>query len=313
MILNLRAGEWVEVRSASEIAETLDGEAALDRMPFMPEMLQYCGRRFRVFKRADKACDTITGRWVTRRLNDSVFLEDMRCDGSVHGGCQALCSVFWKEAWLKRVDGPAPAGMAAADVPADIRVRLEYAAGGPPHRETYRCQATELVNATTPLSKWDIRQYLRDIRSGNISVGHFVVWFSVLLFNAVQRRLGGRTYPDVKGRLVQTPTAALHLRPGEIVRVKPKEEIVKTLDARSCNRGLSFDVEMVRYCGTMLRVVARADRIVDEKTGRLIRLPSDCIVLEGATCRGNLSTGRIFCQRNIYAFWREIWLERVDS
>ena len=46
----------------------------------------------------------------------------------------------------------------------------------------------------------------------------------------------------------------------------------------------------------------------------MIFLPKDCIVLEGATCLGHLSVtpNRLFCPRSIYAFWREIWLERVD-
>ena len=35
-----------------------------------------------------------------------MLLEDLRCDGSAHDGCQAECRVFWKEAWLKRVGGP---------------------------------------------------------------------------------------------------------------------------------------------------------------------------------------------------------------
>ena len=38
--LNLRAGEWVEVRNADEILRTLDAEQALEGLPFMPEMLQ---------------------------------------------------------------------------------------------------------------------------------------------------------------------------------------------------------------------------------------------------------------------------------
>ena len=101
--LNLRAGELVRVRSRSEILATLDADGKKDRLPFMPEMLQYCGKTFRVYKRADKACDTVrkTG---SRRLHDAVHLEDLRCDGCAHGNCQAGCLIFWKEAWLKRVE-----------------------------------------------------------------------------------------------------------------------------------------------------------------------------------------------------------------
>ena len=57
--LYLRCGETVEVRSADEILRTLDDRGRLDALPFMPEMLRFCGRRFRVRKRAHKTCDTI--------------------------------------------------------------------------------------------------------------------------------------------------------------------------------------------------------------------------------------------------------------
>jgi hypothetical protein len=71
--LNLHAGELVEVRSEPEILATLDAEGRLDGLPFMPEMLQYCGQRFRVFKSAHKTCDTIekTG---GRRMRNAVHL-----------------------------------------------------------------------------------------------------------------------------------------------------------------------------------------------------------------------------------------------
>src|SRR5438094_248118 len=42
--LNLRAGEIVEIRSKEEILATLDEKGRLDGLPFMPEMLKYCGQ-----------------------------------------------------------------------------------------------------------------------------------------------------------------------------------------------------------------------------------------------------------------------------
>src|SRR5579863_1131983 len=103
--LRLRTGEWVEVRSREEILSTLDGRGRLEDMPFMPEMFQYCGSRFRVFKRAHKTCDTVN-RTGGRRVRSAVHLDGVRCDGGGHGGCQAACLIFWKEAWLKRVGAP---------------------------------------------------------------------------------------------------------------------------------------------------------------------------------------------------------------
>src|SRR5712664_852458 len=101
--LNLLAGELIEVRSREEILSTLDPTGKLDAMPFMPEMLQYCGKRFRVFKRADKTCDNIK-QWSLRRVKNAVHLTGLRCDGTSHGNCDAGCLLFWNEAWLKKVD-----------------------------------------------------------------------------------------------------------------------------------------------------------------------------------------------------------------
>lgn len=53
---DLRPGETVRVRGAAEIFATLDERGMLDDLPFMPEMLKYCGRTFPVRHRADKTC-----------------------------------------------------------------------------------------------------------------------------------------------------------------------------------------------------------------------------------------------------------------
>ena len=76
----------------------------------MPEMLAFCGARFQVHKRADKTCDTVAWSGL-RRMDRTVHLKMLRCNGADHGGCQAGCLMFWKEVWLKRVG---PDGDAAA-------------------------------------------------------------------------------------------------------------------------------------------------------------------------------------------------------
>ena len=102
-----RAGDLVEVCSKEEILATLDEQGCVDGLPFMPEMFQFCGRRFRVRAVAHKTCDTARQTAKSRRLRATVHLEDLRCDGSAHGGCEAACTLFWKDVWLK----PADAGL----------------------------------------------------------------------------------------------------------------------------------------------------------------------------------------------------------
>ena len=53
-VLGLKVGDLVEVRSAEEIRATLDENGELDGLPFMPEMLAFCGRRLTVHKVAHK-------------------------------------------------------------------------------------------------------------------------------------------------------------------------------------------------------------------------------------------------------------------
>ena len=91
--LHLRVGEIVEVRSEAEILATLDENGELDGLPFMPEMLTWCGQRLRVEKLALKLCDTIESTGM-HRIRDAVHLEMSRCDGQAHGGCQAGCSLL---------------------------------------------------------------------------------------------------------------------------------------------------------------------------------------------------------------------------
>src|SRR5436190_17108085 len=204
-VLKLRAGEVVEVRNRADILATLDAEGKLDALPFMPEMLQYCGARFTVYKRADKACDTV-GRTGSRRMRDTVHLDGLRCDGTAHGGCQASCLLYWKEAWLKRVDrGTSVAGTSLRPLGAD---HTDGSAGPcapcseaalcaatrkghqptEPAEEVYVCQATELPKATSYLAWWDIRQYVRDLASGNVGLRELARTALISGFNILMRR-----------------------------------------------------------------------------------------------------------------------------
>jgi hypothetical protein len=95
--------------------------------------------------------------------------------------------------------------------------------------------------------------------------------------------------------------------------VRSPTEIAGTLDEKGLNRGLSFDREMLPFCGRTLRVRDKVRRIVDDKTGRMLNIPKDCVILEGAVCSGERSPGTWFCPRQIYPYWRESWLRRVEK
>jgi hypothetical protein len=58
-------------------------------------------------------------------------------------------------------------------------------------------------------------------------------------------------------------------------------------------------------------VLDRVTHIINEKTGKMMRLRKDCIMLESVVCTACYAKYRKFCPRSIYPYWREIWLERV--
>jgi len=348
--MKLRVGDWVEVRSKEEILGTLDKKGCMEGLPFMPQMFQYCGESFKVYKRAHKTCDwvcTVKG----RRLSRGVHLE-LRCDGEAYGGCQTACLIYWKEAWLKPVNGsiksavsseqssisispssvfflPSVSSCTEVDVLAGTRAEDQQSTDEP----KYICQGTQVLEFTTPIPWWDISQYLEDYTSGNVTLGRLLGGFAYAgyyrlarrrrigrplrwLYDIFQSLWGGVPFPRKRGTIPAgqpTPTATLNLQPGELVRVKSYKEILATLDTKGQNRGLSFDAEMVPYCGGTYPVRARLKKFIDEKTGRLVTMKKGCILLEGVWCQSRYSECRICCPRSIYSWWHEIWLERAPE
>lgn len=329
------AGELVRIRSAEEIAATLDDEGTLNALPFMPEMAAFCGRTFTVRSSAHKTCDSVNQSGL-RSMDAAVHLEGLRCDGSVHGGCQSRCSFYWKDAWLE----PAPAaeenGGSLAwqseeehDEPTDraggeLRrkaARSVLIRGRDPSNGTYSCQATEVPDATVPLPWWSPRQYWDDVCSGNITLAALLRGLPIICFNKYQdlsgrflpRPLlirGGHRYPEVVGTLQKTPDLRLGIEAGEIVEVRSHAEILETLDTRGNNRGLGLDPDMVPSCGHPATVHHRVEVRIDERTGELKRMNNPCLVLDGIVCQGRYHR---FCPRAIDSYWREIWLRRIEQ
>ena len=333
--LGLRAGDWVVVRSREEILATLDANSRLDALPFQPEMLAFCGQRLRVAKVAHKTCDNIK-KTMGRRMQAAVHLEGARCDGGGHGGCQADCVFFWKEAWLLRADAPVATGTSPSSggcteetVKRSARAPGQEAAGDP----VWVCQTTALYEATTLLRWWDVRQYIRDVTTGNHTAWHIVKILlaagyrhlvsigpgfnlKVSLYNSLQKLRGGRPFPVLKAQIEPgqpTPTEVLNLKPGEWVEVRSAEEIGATITREGMNRGMRYDMEMLKYSGGKYRVQLRVDRLINEQTGKMMEMKSPCIQLEDVYCRAECTPGRLGCPRASNSYWREIWLRRTGA
>jgi hypothetical protein len=337
-----RTGDLVQVRSKEEILATLDQRGCIDGMPFMPEMLQYCGKRFRVSAVAHKTCDTVR-RTGKRRLHSTVHLGGLRCDGSAHGGCQAECLLFWKDVWLQPVADdrkrPVRSASRAPQKPSSgctesvllANVRLPSRVEG--EEQAYCCQATRLYEATEPLAPFDVREHFFDVITGNRSAIQVlrVLWLGLLRWllprvpfgyqllrsfsDWMHQTLAGRTTPSLHGKIDRgrpTPTGRIDLKPGEFARIKPQDEIEKTLNGDGKNRGLGYDAEeMSPYCGGVYRVRRSVTQIIDEQSGKMLYMKQPCLTLEGVVCTGEYAARKLNCPRAMPAYWRELWLERA--
>jgi hypothetical protein len=308
-------GGWVAVRPAGEILSTLDDNGTLDGLPFMPEMLSWCGKSFRVQRRVDKTC--VDGHPIRRFPgNDVVVLEGPRCGGGSHDGCKHGCRIYWKHAWLRPVDADS-AGIEPVNADLDrLRANLKVKSD----EGHYFCQSTELYKSTEAFPPgerfWRPRIALVEIRNGDLGMLQALQLLTLFLWQKMLRKLGCDGW--LRGPHKRTPTQSLNLQPGERVRVKSRAEIVQTLDHRSSNRGMKLCYEMMRCCGREAEVRYRVDRLIDERTG-VMREIADTVTLGSMRGCGSLGEECLCygepgdCPRGELMYWREIWLERVNT
>jgi hypothetical protein len=309
-----RAGDCVLVRLPEEILSTLDGDGTLDGVPFMPEMLGWCGKLFQVRRRVEKICapDLPLRRFPA---NDVVILDGPRCDGSGHDGCKDGCRILWKEAWLR----PSDAGAATIEISKTALEELHARLKVKVDEKHYFCQSTQRFKATEAYvgkqKLWMVRIAFREVRNGDLSASYVLRLFALWFWQKLLRKVNGHWSPC--GPQERTPSDSLDLKPGEAVRVKSFAQIVETLDHKGRNRGMGVCYEMMRCCGHEAVVRHRIDRIIDEKTASMREL-SHTVALqnighrwdlgEQCLCGGELGD----CPRGGLMYWREIWLERVN-
>src|SRR5271154_2768351 len=146
----LYPGDLVEVKSPEQILQTLDAHGTLDSLPFMPEMAEFCGQRFKVFRRVVKTCSSGTSSTMRAfRGDDVVLLENLRCSGAAHDGCEKACMIFWREAWLQKVSGVGDPRVPSPEGHELLRARQRTPTGP----NAYFCQASELSRAAPQISR----------------------------------------------------------------------------------------------------------------------------------------------------------------
>jgi hypothetical protein len=304
-IAKLRPGDLVEVKAPDEILKTLDTDGTLDHLPFMPEMVEFCGQRFRISKRVLKTCYYGTSSGMRKFGNkDVVLLDGLRCSGDAHDGCQKACMIFWREAWLRKAED----GVVQPRIDPESNQRLLACLKTITGPKKYFCQASEILRATDHLSKWErFEQCVDEVRAGNSSFLEMAQRIGRWLFWRLRRALLGEY---AHGKNKSTPAESLNLRSGEWVEVKSMGAINETVNESGYNRGLYFTPDMRLLCGQQHRVERKIERIIVDGTGEMREL-HNTVYLEGAQCGCIYALGG--CPRGEFSYWREIWLRRVRA
>ena len=316
----LRRGELVEVRSAAEILATLDDTERSEGLPFMPEMLAHIGRRFTVEARVERACDTINKGGRVRRMRQTRparrpalrRLGPRRLRRGVppvlEGGVAA------QVADSGETGNVAPAAGAGADrALEDLARRTRDACRGrtsrlplPGDGVRRGVGGARLVGFAIVLARGHVRQRRVCCDSSRSARGSS--------YEEIRRRLGLWSYPvKSTGRREDRPARSSTSRPGTRVRIRPADEISETLDATLKTRGSGSTGRCFRTAAARAGSTGRVERFIDEGSGRMIELKSECVILDGVFCKGHLSEGRWFCPRAIYSWWRDDWLERAEA
>ncbi len=144
-----------------------------------------------------------------------------------------------------------------------LRARLKIFTG----TKFYFCQASELLKATKPLSRWDrLGKCVDEVRAGNCSAFEMAHRIAIWLYWRTRPIFVGEY---ARGHNGSTPATSLNLQPGEWIKVEPMEQSRKTVNETGHNRGLYLSPDMRLLCGKHLKVARRLDKIIVDRTGEM--------------------------------------------
>lgn len=126
-------------------------------------------------------------------------------------------------------------------------------------------------------------------------------------------RLKGKVLPRGNSSVLSvlvSPRSVAAINPGDLVRIRSREEVRKMLDQHGVYKGCTFQPDMYDYCGKIRKVSKRVDYFYDEVKEKLCKC-RNLFILEGVYCTGKKRLYKDRCDLNCYPFWHKDWLERV--
>ena len=97
-----------------------------------------------------------------------------------------------------------------------------------------------------------------------------------------------------------------------LMRVRSQADIEREQEARPDPAGVRFSsATMAHFCGRVLRVGARVERVYDPRRDRSIPV-RDVVLLEDTSCPGAALVAAGSCDRGCALLWKTAWLEPVE-
>ena len=157
-----RVGDRVQVASAEVVLSTLDANCRFEGLPFMPQMVPFCGQELTVTRWVNNVCYPVQSGADYGNLTSSVLLNVNRCDGVSFGGCQMACPLIWKTKWLSPIAGSTKANSCTNATEAMKQLK-NLASANAMNSGLASCQATQLHQITHKRNRLDVGQYVDEV------------------------------------------------------------------------------------------------------------------------------------------------------
>jgi hypothetical protein len=99
---------------------------------------------------------------------------------------------------------------------------------------------------------------------------------------------------------------------GEIVKVKSRDDIYKSLDAFNRLDGCLFTEQMWRYCNLSYHIIKVVSNIFIERDKRTHKTTAPFYVLRNIICEGRKDCFSKKCDHSCMLLWHERWLDKVN-
>ena len=93
------------------------------------------------------------------------------------------------------------------------------------------------------------------------------------------------------------------------VKIKPREEILKSLDINHKLDGCLFTDQMWEYCGKTYNVLKVINSLFDEHKKRSFKLCFPFYLLDTLYCNGQYTDSTNKCDHGCLLIWHEGWLD----